>query len=265
MRFQIVALTPPLEIVSEVKSEHGVSVELRDSRGHEATSRYVEAARVDASYADLALLRDRLGDGWRTLGEWLTHSADSEPALAPSWYFDGCQPRRSYHEQSMAGPLGCYGVVVAVLFFFLPTLAAVLLGLGVVAGLLWLGGSLFDAVGSSLEARQDEKAAYLRVVTIDANDRLGLQSASGFARISPDSFSHTFSPMVVCYSRLADRLVLAAAESDPSRAARVVAAETLRQRRDVEERVAQTEADLAASREAAARIAAAEARRRKSP
>ena len=257
--YRVRQLVPPFAIVTETSASGSMTLRLRDSGGEDVATRSTDPEQAAVAYAELDSLRDTL-DGTRDiLEEVLATPGDGMPARDPTSEFDGCRPRTKITESGLTGPMLFFALMEVMLFFVLPTVAAVLLGLAVLVWLLHAVVAFFSDLSSVFRDTRDEKECHLRVIRLREVPARELTAESGLAVVQPNGRTW-LTPRLVVFGRLDDIGVFAAAERDPAAAARVVGAELQRQRMAAETRKARAEVDVAAAADAAAKIADAEAR-----
>ena len=253
--FELTQLRFPLDIATEVQASGGIMIILRDREGNVARQQLVSSSTAEAVYAALASFRSKIDDGVATLGQALQLPADSKPAKALSWPFDGCErEKKATYDGLSEEAVGCYFILMIGAFIVLPVIGWIMLALAILLFVFYFGTALFSELSDSFERRRDRRHHFLRVVRASEVHRTDLTADHGLAVLEP-TYSSSFRGKIVCFVRVSDRFVLANAELKPVRAAFSVAKEALRHRRDLEAGQQQTASEVASAQRAAERIA----------
>ena len=251
MNVRIEPRSLPLSIEVRPPTSGRVDMRLVDSIGRWLKVESVSADDVDDRYERLAKFRDDVEAGFGELSAELR--SEKQPSRRPqplSFALHSWSRPRAAGVDGAGAFVGCGAALSFVAFLIAPLLGFVLLALtGALAALVILAWS-FAQVTEPLARWLDRRAGFVRVV-------------AGTSGITPGThglgtLEQGFAQMESCwYVALSDRLVVGPVLDQPSRSARFVGREALRQRPATEER----ERQKARAETAAARISEREASR----
>lgn len=252
---EIIRVISRLKIASEPQRDGAVAICIIDADGVELGKQTVAPSLARSEYGRLDRIRARLPQSLDVLEREMKRCADSRPARPHDFSFDGCEAGSNVIDlDKLGGSLGCAALVILVVFFVFPTVALVLLGLTVLFGLF----AAAAAIGVAFSALTDRWRRYTRVGPDTEVRFVGAPTECGIGYLRPSVSS--FRSKFVCFARVKDLVIIAAAEPSPSSAAWHVAQEALRQRRDISNAERLAAANFEAATDVALRLAREEAR-----
>ena len=230
MTDEIVAFELPIAVASKALGDGSVELVLSDVDGLEVFRLAVAAKEAESVYRRLRRTRARLAKGLEVVSRELTRRPDARRPRDVEVSFDGCEAASpTFNSDAVFAPIGCAALIVVGLWFVFPTIA--LLAIGVI--LLTVTLVAFAALGLVLTAFDDRRSCCVRVLNRSNISFRGPTRTNGFGYLNPLRSLAKYRPKFVCYAHVADRVIIAAAEPSPSRAARYVAREALRQERRI--------------------------------